>query len=419
MGRAVVALIDRFNTTVPVVVVYRGGIGVLAMARSLGRLGIPVYLIAEKGTDSPVTQSRYWRRKWWCDFSVPPEQIVDFFLLIGRQFETKPILLTFADWVAILIEEHADELQQAFRFPRAQTPVIRRLADKWEMYLLAKQLGVPVPETARPQSRDDVLAFLQNARFPVVIKDADAYLIQQISKEIVHTPEDVLDRFDRAAARGTPNLILQEYIPGETQSGWMCNGYFGRESQCHAIFTANKIRQVNATGICSIAVVLPNPEVMEQTQRLMQGVGYQGACGVGYRYDVRDGKYKIHDINPRVSGVLRLFCASNGMDVARICYLDLTGQPIPPSTVPAGRKWMLEDDIFSAIQAARAGKLTFVGWLKSLWGVKETHWFAFDDPAPGAAWFAGTVWPVIVSSLRKLRAQSFEEKRKRPLGAQQ
>jgi predicted ATP-grasp superfamily ATP-dependent carboligase len=244
-----------------------------------------------------------------------------------------------------------------------------------------------------------------------VIKDSDAFLIEHNSKAIAHTTQEVLDAFDRAATAGTPNLVLQEYIPGDTLSGWMCNAYFGRGSHCHAIFTANKLRQVNETGISSLAVVQPNEVVMDQTRRLMQGVGYQGPCGVGYRYDARDGTYKIHDVNPRISGVLRLFGCSNGMDVARMCYLDLTGQPIPPSTVPAGRKWMLEEDFLTAFAAARAGKLTFKQWLKSIWGVKETHWFAFDDPAPAAAWFASNVWPVVLSGLRKLRVQSFGGKR--------
>jgi predicted ATP-grasp superfamily ATP-dependent carboligase len=195
---------------------------------------------------------------------------------------------------------------------------------------------------------------------------------------------------------------MQEYIPGDTECGWMCNGYFGKASECHGLFTANKIRQVSSTGLCSLAVCLPNPTVIEQTRRLMQGVGYQGACGVGYRYDSRDGQYKIHDVNPRISGVLRLFRASNGMDVARMCYLDLTGQPVPPSTVPAGRKWMLEEDFFSALAEKRAGKLTYKQWLDSLRGVRESHWFALDDPAPGIAWFRANVLPRVISRLQRL-----------------
>ena len=34
-------------------------------------------------------------------------------------------------------------------------------------------------------------------------------------------------------------------------------------------------------------------------------------------------------MNPRIGCTFRLFAATNGMDVARALYLDLTGQPVP------------------------------------------------------------------------------------------
>ena len=119
----------------------------------------------------------------------------------------------------------------------------------------------------------------------------------------------------------------------------------------------------------------------------MQAVKYRGLVGIGYKYDVRDGRYKVLDVNPRVSGVFRLFRATNGMDVVRACYLDLSGQPIPAMAQSVGRKWMLEEDWFSALTYAREGNLTFGQWLKSLRGLQETHWFAADDPMPFLLWF--------------------------------
>ncbi len=51
------------DTRVPVVVIYRGGIGALAIARSLGRLGVPVYLVADTQA-TPLWHSRYWVKKY-------------------------------------------------------------------------------------------------------------------------------------------------------------------------------------------------------------------------------------------------------------------------------------------------------------------------------------------------------------------
>jgi D-aspartate ligase len=87
----------------------------------------------------------------------------------------------------------------------------------------------------------------------------------------------------------------------------------------------------------------------------------------------------------------------------RLGYLDLTGQPLRQFEVRPGRKWMLEQDVFAALRCNREGTLTFRQWLKSIRGVKETHWFAADDLAPGLAWLRSNVWPRVVSRVRRLR----------------
>jgi predicted ATP-grasp superfamily ATP-dependent carboligase len=191
---------------------------------------------------------------------------------------------------------------------------------------------------------------------------------------------DEVSRLDSGANK--PNIILQEYIPGEVDSVWMCNGYFGANPDRPVIYTGKKLRQVSATGIASLAICLPNETVADQTQRFMEGVGYRGCVGIGYRYDGRDGLYKLLDVNARVSGVFRLFAGTNDMDVVRACYLDLTGQDIPVTALQPGRKWMLEDDVIAAVTALRHGRLSIGDWIKSVRGVRELHWSAADDPVP-------------------------------------
>jgi predicted ATP-grasp superfamily ATP-dependent carboligase len=169
----------------------------------------------------------------------------------------------------------------------------------------------------------------------------------------------------------------------------MCNGYFGEGRA--VVFTGRKLRQVSAAGVASLAICELNDTVAAQTRRLMEGVGYRGCCGVGWRYDGRDGHYKLLDVNARVSGVFRLFAGTNAVDVVRACYLDLTGQEIPPTALQPGRKWMLEDDLAAAATAIRDGRLTAGEWVRSLQGVQEVHWMAADDPLPGLVWSRGKV----------------------------
>jgi predicted ATP-grasp superfamily ATP-dependent carboligase len=378
----------------PVVVVYRGNQGAIAIARTLGRLGVPAYFVAHQGMPTPVSRSRYWvaRKRW--DFARPEAQSLRFLLDLGRAIEARhgarPILLTVTDWVAIFIEKHADALAERFTFPRSPAPTVHRLASKASMHDLATQLGIPTPHTVAPQSRDHVEAYLESARFPIVMKSADPYAEYAPGSKVVHNPGELLEKYDRDADLGPPNLVLQEYVPGDAESVWMCNAYFGRDGECQAIFTGQKLRQLSSTGIATLAICRPNETVAEQTRSFMQGLGYRGCVGIGYRYDHRDGLYKVLDVNARVSGVFRLFAATNGMDVVRACYRDLTGQSGIRSHLSVGRKWLLEDDVFVGIAAMRNGSLTPRDWIRSLRGVREAQWFALDDPLPFLVWVAET-----------------------------
>ena len=115
----------------------------------------------------------------------------------------------------------------------------------------------------------------------------------------------------------------------------------------------------------------------------MKKIGYKGILDIGYRYDARDGLYKVLDINPRIGSTFRLFVAENGMDVARALYLDLTGQPVLPGTAREGRKWVVEDqDLISCLRYHRDGNLSFKQWIKSFQGVEEAGFYASDDIYP-------------------------------------
>jgi D-aspartate ligase len=383
------------KTTVPVLVIFRGGTGALGMARTLGRLGVPMYMVMEEGISSPVLSSRFWKEKVAWDFSRPASETLQFLADEGGRLEerygSQPILLTVTDWVAAFIEDNAAALSDRFLFPRSPTPTVRPLLDKWQMFHLAREHGIPTPETVRPDSRAEVEAFLETAKFPVVMKATDPFMDFVPKKAIVDNRDELFAKFDSDMKSGPPNIILQEFIPGTVADVWMCNAYFGDNSECHAVFPGRKLRQTSPTGIACLSVCEPNEIVAEQTRSFMQAVGYRGCVGIGWRFDARDGSYQALDVNARVSGAFRLFVATNGMDVVRICYLDLTNQPIPASELSAGRKWWIEEDLLAASRAIRDGSLTLWEWIRSLRGVREAAWFAIDDIKPFFAWLSNAM----------------------------
>jgi predicted ATP-grasp superfamily ATP-dependent carboligase len=118
----------------------------------------------------------------------------------------------------------------------------------------------------------------------------------------------------------------------------------------------------------------------------MKAIGYYGPLDIGYRYDARDGQYKVLDINPRIGATFRLFVGENGMDVARAMYLDLTGQEVVSMPAKEGRKWIVEDlDLVSSFRYCREGTLSFSDWVRSFRGIEEAAFMCKDDPLPVTA----------------------------------
>jgi predicted ATP-grasp superfamily ATP-dependent carboligase len=217
-----------------------------------------------------------------------------------------------------------------------------------------------------------------------MVKATDAERLRQRvgrTKVVVRTRQELLALYRRAEDREEPNLLLQEFIPGED---WMFDGYFNKDSRCLFGVTGKKIRRfpVN-TGVTSLGVCLRNETVERTTTAFMKAIGYQGILDIGYRYDRRDGQYKVLDVNPRIGCTFRLFAGANGMDVARALYLDMTGQQVRSAHAVEGRKWIVEDyDLLSALRSERDGTLTLGDWVSSLRGIQEAACFALDDPLP-------------------------------------
>jgi predicted ATP-grasp superfamily ATP-dependent carboligase len=373
----------RSNRT-SVVVLGSGHHGGLAIARSLGRLGVPVYAIDRDWWETAFA-SRYCRGRFLLDISRDPSgAALDHLIAIGRQLGGHPILIPTTDEGTIWVAEHAGVLDETFRFTRLDPNLVRTLCDKSRMQKLADRCGVPVAHSMVPHCRESLDRFASDSTFPVMVKATDAERLRARAggtKFLVHKRTELLDLFDKAWDGHSPNFLVQEFIPGED---WMFDGYFDDHSQCVFGITGKKIRRFPArTGVTSLGVCLRNDVVHTVTSEFMSAIGYRGILDIGYRYDWRDGRYKVMDVNPRIGSSFRLFSAMCGMDVARVAYLHLTGCPIAPFRLVEGRKWITEDfDLLSSARMFWDGSLSLKEWAASFKGIQELACFALDDPLP-------------------------------------
>ena len=376
------------DTSLPVLVLHMEHHGALGVMRSLGRLGVRIYGV-HSTPGSPASCSKYCQKAFVLDLDLdqtPTGGSVEHLNEIGRSIG-KPLLLPTNDESALFVARHAAQLQEHFLFPANSVHVVWSLYNKQSMHRLAKQLSIPTPDTVFPKSRQEVLEFCERAQFPVMLKASDnIHTARHAGKKmvIVRSKGELLNQYSRMEDGSNPSLMIQEYIPGGDDSVWMLNGYFDEHSKCLFSITAKKIHQTPVyTGMTALGICLPNAAIESATNTLVTAVGYQGILDIGYRYDARDGLYKLLDVNPRLGATFRLFVGHDGMDVARAEYLHFTGQPVPRSRLCTGRKWILEDaDLVSCIHYYRDGALTLRDWLGSYRGIQECAWYAADDLEP-------------------------------------
>ena len=362
----------------------------LAMARSLGRFGARVFAV-EVDRLAPVSFSRYCVRCYRWDLKVAPCESLAFLAKLAHEIGARPILLPTTDQSALFVVDHATQLSHNYVFPAQQATNSHALVCKKSMFDLATAHGIPTPATFAPKSEKDVLDFLKIAQFPVVIKADDGakpwrpHHPAAKTKCIVRGKRELLEQYERMRNPEEPNVVFQEYIPGGEDTIWMFNGYFNTRSECLFGMTGKKLRQCPAyTGAACLATCIHNEEVYRLTIQFIKAIGYQGILDIGYRYDARDGKFKVLDVNPRIGSTFRLFVRADGLDVARSLYLDLTGQPVPSGTCLAERrKWIVEDcDLISSLRYFRDGNLKPSEWVRSFRGVQECSFLSVHDPAP-------------------------------------
>jgi predicted ATP-grasp superfamily ATP-dependent carboligase len=380
-----------FETSVPVVILKIGsyplqhsGVGI---ARSLGRVGVPVYGVCEDRF-SPGGVSRYVRGRFlWRNDLISSGEFLAGMEEIAYRIGRRSIVIPTDDRGAILLAEHAGALTDVFSFPAVPSNLPRTLASKKGLFGLCRDLGVPCPEAVFPETSDDVERFLTSAEFPIIAKTIDHWSLGKDaplrSTMIVASPDDVRKTFARAQSAGAA-LMFQEYIPDEHAEDWIFHGYCDGAADPIVGFTGIKLRSYPPhAGPTTLGRTVANPELHGQACRLVKAIGYRGIMDLDYRFDRRDRRYKLLDFNPRIGAQFRLFENDAGTDVARALHLDLTSRAVPRSDPVEGRRFVVEHyDAIAAWSYMKSHELSFAGWLRSVLGVEAAAWFARDDLRP-------------------------------------
>ena len=357
----------------------------LGVVRSLGRRGIPVWVL--KKANYPLAgASRYARHTL-----VWPEgeeaRRAEFLLNLAVSRGLKGwVLFSTNDNAVGLVARHHTSLAQQFRVTTPPWEVLRPLCDKWLLHQLAKGLDIDQPSTICPRNRNELAKL--NCTFPVIVKPTirEADNLLTVAKAWrVDDRDSLLARYDDACALMSPNhILIQELVPGGGESQFSY-GALCLDGHPLASVTARETRQFPTDfGRFSTHVeTVEEPGVVEPAIRLLAAVRYNGLVEVEFKRDPRDGRFKVLDVNPRVWGWHTLG-ARAGVDFPYLLWLLARGGKIAEAHGRPGVRWIRESaDLPVAVIQILRGRLSMRDYLRSLRPPLVLAIFASDDPVPG------------------------------------
>jgi D-aspartate ligase len=305
-----------------VIVVYSHIVG-LAVIRALGRMGIPIvvlhYLPVEMGY-----VSKYVRQHYRITAPTIDEESFISDILALADLYPGALLVPTDDYTVVALSKNKERLKKNFRVAVQDWGVVKRIVKKQYTYELAEQIGVPYPRTAVCESLDDVEKRIRDFQFPCLLKPCEGHQFFDIFRKkvlVVGNARELRTRYQELQNLKI-TVMLQEIIPGEVCEGVNYISYLV-DGEPIAEFTAEKVR-VDPPFFGSPRVIVSKkiPQIIEPARKLLKALGYEGFSCIEFKRDVRDGVYKLMEINARhnLSGSLAVAC---GIDFPRIMYRDL------------------------------------------------------------------------------------------------
>ena len=138
--------------------------------------------------------------------------------------------------------------------------------------------------------------------------------------------QELLDALDAVYAAGYPDhMILQEFIPGDDTYMRVLTNYSDRNAQVKLMCLGHVLLEEHSPhGIGNHAVIITEHDeaLCLKIKALLESLHYVGFSNFDIKYDSRDGKYKLFEINCR-QGRSNYYVTGAGYNIAKLLVEDL------------------------------------------------------------------------------------------------
>lgn len=367
------------------VILFEGGVTGIGAARILNKAGIKTYTVVR--APGIFAYSRCYRPiRNLGGLESHASQLPE---LLQRLPMSQAVLMPCADdWVRA-VAALAEDVKQ--NFPSSTPPLrsIEIMTDKAEFATALAKYGIPHPATRTVRTMTELRLVPDEAFAGCFLKPVSSIeFIRRFPGVKGFVISDKAEAIDKLRNGPFP-MMLQEFIPGPPTAHYFLDGFMDSRGTVCAVLARRRLRMFPPRfGNSTLMVTVPLDEVRpayESLTRLLECVGYRGIFNAEFKYDERDGQFKILEVNARPWWYVE-FAARSGLDVCSMAYKDALGEDVKP--VPGyqiGRTCAYHLLDYSGFRRQIEGSpKTFWAWFKSV-ATADDPLFRWTDPLPAIA----------------------------------
>ncbi|MDR1477451.1 MAG: hypothetical protein LBJ00_00740 [Planctomycetaceae bacterium] len=378
------------NEIVPVVIPISAHLDVptlLGTARSLGRSGVPVYVIARGSY--PITRTSRYIKSLQTFPHDPPDEVwqealTNLLEKIRRSTQTTPIIYFCTENDLYRFASMRNFLEQHFQLIPTLDKVFEFL-EKDKQLPLAEKAGFLVPKSVKLEKKTDIELLINSLRFPVIVKPLARHTIGIFDYKglIVESRDNAVELIEKYLDKPPTVLIAQEYVAGTDNDVLIFMGSSDSDGNVRAFVTGRKLRQnPPLSGMMACGYIEQLPELESKAKALCKLYKINGFIGIECKrppntndYFYIETSFRPETMNELASGAgVNLVCDVYASGLGRACQTKQTANN--------GSWYDLFADFDSVQSQVRQGKAKWSCMLKRLPRPITYSHFAFDDPLP-------------------------------------
>lgn len=255
-------------------------------------------------------------------------------------------------------------------------------SDKYYQYQWCEKLGVPYPKTVKLESETDFRK-CQELMFPLIVKpNTRKDITFKVFRNLyIEDKDDLVKKQPQVSAFLSEgfSFLVSEIIPGPSSGNiYAYTAYRSKSGKILNSWIGKKLTQYpDDYGVFSTSSNEAPEIIDEQGKRLVEGMNLYGIVEPEFKFDFRDGKYKLTEINLR-SMMWHRTGNKSGVYLQYSQWLDATGKQVPHYIQTLDRRIhfsYLKHEIINCIQR----KKYFKHFMYNLFKGDENHLAVFDS----------------------------------------